>query len=77
MKESGDDVTLADCGLLLQKYLDDSNRQMDALFILADLFNRYDNNTGNNTVKLLKIIKMGSFLFKYRSFVKNRLLILI
>jgi hypothetical protein len=45
LKESGDDVALADCGLLLQKYLDDSNRQMDALFILADLFNRYDNNT--------------------------------
>ena len=52
MKESGDDVALADCGLLLQKYLDDSNRQIDALFILADLFNRYENNQGNTELLL-------------------------
>ena len=52
LKESGDDVALADCGLLLQKYLDDSNRQIDALFILADLFNRYENNQGNTELLL-------------------------
>ena len=52
MKESGDDVALADCGLLLQKYLDDSNRQIDALFILADLFNRYENNQGKTGILL-------------------------
>ena len=55
LKESGDDVALADCGLLLQKYLDDSNRQIDALFILADLFNRYDNNQGKGFNFLLNL----------------------
>lgn len=66
LKASGDDVALADCGLLLQKYLDDSNRQIDALFILADLFNRYDNNqvVVNETFRALyeiSVIEISTF----------------
>jgi len=46
--------------------LDDSNRQIDALFILADLFNRYDNNqvVVNETFRALyeiSVIEISTF----------------
>ena len=45
MKKCGSDLALANCDLLLRKYIE--GEKMDTLFILAELFDRkYKNNHG-------------------------------
>ena len=41
-----EDLALTDCDILLKKYLDGKHSQMDALFIIAEEFEKFDNNKG-------------------------------
>ena len=51
--EDGKDTTetnLSDCELLLRKYTDGSWAQLETLFILAEIFDRHDNNASKLTL---------------------------
>jgi len=55
---SGEDLALADCDILLKKYLDGKHPQLDALFIIAEEFQTYDNNKGkHNSTSITVVIK--------------------
>ena len=49
--EEASETKLSDCELLLRKYLDTKYAQIDTLFVLAQVFERHDNNAS----KLLRL----------------------
>ena len=44
MTEEGSETRLSDCELLLRKYLDNKIAQIDTLFVLAQFFEKHNNN---------------------------------
>ena len=52
--EEASETKLSDCELLLRKYLDTKYAQIDTLFVLAQVFERHDNNAS----KLSRLVNL-------------------
>ena len=67
--EEASETKLSDCELLLRKYLDTKYAQIDTLFVLAQVFERHDNNAS----KLSRLVKLCQIDFYFSLAVRGNL----